>query len=424
VVFYIWCLYQTVSNLLVGKLHWAITWLLIDIIFISITHQRFHTHRITTDHLPPLTSACIDRIIQEIRNKSSIPDPRLFFSGWFHGIEFTEISKTDMKKLFAGMCYNKTPLQLSNLETETMDELIATLEFELDHEFTSGRENIAMLLTVDKMELIPRPTIYYAVTIGLSIPTHVTLWTLGFKYTHHPSVSTYYRHGTADALPIVLFHGIGIGLTPYLSFIRTMVKRYPNHTIVCFEMSSVAMRLQLNHLLPVEYAQIYKYELDLLGIDKILAIGHSLGTTSLCWLDRFYPSLIHSRIFIDPICFSLWTHDIAKNFVYRRPDKWVHYLLKFLISMEPGIALYLKRYFVWHQNTYYSMDLPKNTKIYLSGGDDIVHTDYVAQYLDRFPEKSRSYEIVPGAKHGQIIMMNRFDDVIAHISKASMFYCD
>ena len=106
------------------------------------------------------------------------------------------------------------------------------------------------------------------------------------------------------------------------------------------------MQLTSKMMLPDEYAgKVYKV-LQQEKIEKIVTVGHSLGTTVMCWLDKYYPGLVHSRVFMDPVCFTLWTHDIARNFMYRNPTQLKHYLLKYVAALEPGISLYLRRYFV------------------------------------------------------------------------------
>ena len=106
------------------------------------------------------------------------------------------------------------------------------------------------------------------------------------------------------------------------------------------------MKLTTKNMLPDEYAEKIYTRLKSERIEKVITIGHSLGTMVMCWLDKYYPELVHSRIFMDPVCFTLWTHDIARNFVYRKPTYLKHYLLKYFAAMEAGISLYLRRYFV------------------------------------------------------------------------------
>jgi pimeloyl-ACP methyl ester carboxylesterase len=356
--------------------------------------------------------------VNEINNPKSVPDPRKFLEGWFFNTPIEHISRSDVMKWIAGMCFNKHPETLNESETSQAHKLIDFLETGMGHRFPCTYNGTkTMLLTLDPIEMMPRPLIFYAATKSMFYATRVSLWALGFERKTHPSITLYIRKGSNDAVPIVFFHGIGIGITPYLRFVHSIVATYPDRTLILFEMSSVAMQLKLNHMLPEDCAKIYYQELQSLKIDRISAIGHSLGTISMCWLDRFYPHLIESRIYIDPVCFSLWTHHIARNFVYRSPEKTVHYLFKYLVAMEPGIALYLRRYFVWHQNTYYSSNLPLNAKIYLSESDDVVNSEYISNYLDRFPHGTRSYTIIPAMKHGQMLLTGKYQPIIDDIGQ-------
>jgi hypothetical protein len=356
--------------------------------------------------------------VNEINNPKSVPNPRKFLEGWFFNTQIENISRSDVMKWIAGMCFNKHSEKLSETELDQAHKLLHLLETEMDHQFTSkSTKTKAMLLTLDPIEIMPRPLVFYAATKSISYATRVSLWALGFERKCHKSITTYIRRGSSDSIPIVFFHGIGIGITPYLRFIHSIIGTYADRTIILFEMSSVAMQLKLNHMLPEDCAKIYHQELQRLEIKKIAAIGHSLGTISICWLDRFYPTLIEYRIYIDPVCFSLWTHHIARNFVYRSPEKSIHYLFKYLVAMEPGIALYLRRYFVWHQNTYFSSNLPLNAKIYLSECDDVVNCEYISSYLDRFPDETRVYRIIPAMKHGQMLLTGKYEPIMDDIAK-------
>lgn len=117
--------------------------------------------------------------------------------------------------------------------------------------------------------------------------------------------------------------------------------------MIFFEMPSIQMKLDENHILPSEYATHVAECLKTLGLTKNIMAGHSLGTACVRWMDLFYPELVHSRIFVDPIVFNLWEHYICHNALYRKPKSFHEAFLKLIPMSEPGHATYLHRYFCW-----------------------------------------------------------------------------
>ena len=82
--------------------------------------------------------------------------------------------------------------------------------------------------------------------------------------------------------------------------------------------------------------------------------------------------------------------------------------MKFFVMMEPGTHIFLRRYFVWHKNTYFSNNLPKNAVIYLSECDEIVNSKKVAEYLSEFPGGNRTHSILKGHSHGGFLVAKDF----------------
>jgi hypothetical protein len=378
----------------------------------------FRYHRPDNSHLPQISEATVENVIHEFNSKKSIPDPVLYIREWFHGKSLKKIGRRDIRNWIGGILFNNRPELLRDQELDKVDELIGLLESILYHKFVDLQEPCrTMLLTLDRMDFFYRPLVFYGAIKVMDLFTKSYFSQKGFQRHFHKSVITHFRLGTDSQLPLVFFHGLGIGFIQYVAFINALVKRYPNRTIVLFEMSAIAMRLEKNHLLPHEYAHIYQQELSALGIDHVIVIGHSMGTACIAWIDKFYPGLIKARIFCDPVCFYLWSHHIVKNFVYRSPETFLQYALKYLVAMEPGITLYLRKYFVWHQNVYFSNELPLNSCIFLSEKDDIVSTRAVSKYLERHAHPKRTIHIYPLAQHGQAIFTGQFSEIFGQLEK-------
>jgi pimeloyl-ACP methyl ester carboxylesterase len=180
-------------------------------------------------------------------------------------------------------------------------------------------------------------------------------------------------------------------------------------------MPVIAMKLRMNPCLPEEFANSFAEVCADLQISDALIIGHSYGTIMMRWFDLFCPGLVQRRIFIDPICFRLWTHHTAKNFFFREPDSAMSYMVKYVATMEPGIALYMRDYFVWFQNTYFTEFLPSNTTIFFAELDHIVEYKVVGPYLANFPCTSRKVIVIEGAFHGKMLIMGDLEPIFQEV---------
>jgi hypothetical protein len=101
-------------------------------------------------------------------------------------------------------------------------------------------------------------------------------------------------------------------------------------------MPSITMKLDDNHILPEDFSRHVAETLLSHGFFKNIIAGHSLGTACVSWMHRFHPDLIHSSMFIDPICFKLWHHHIAYNALYREPSNFHELFIHTVAMSEPG----------------------------------------------------------------------------------------
>ena len=182
-------------------------------------------------------------------------------------------------------------------------------------------------------------------------------------------------------------------------------------------MPSISMIWEDNHLLPKEYATHVTECLKVLKIRKCIVAGHSIGTALVRWIDLFYPDMVHGRIYIDPICFHLWTHHIAFNALYRSPRTLNEAFIKFVGMSEAGISTFLRRYFVWFQNVYFTHQLPKNCTIFLAEKDDIINAPDLLQYLELNQDNSRTVIYLCNFHHGQIMASTQAFQIIQEINK-------
>lgn len=212
----------------------------------------------------------------------------------------------------------------------------------------------------------------------------------------HPHLSYWYRpHRSETKQPIVFFHGIGIGLFPYVQFFLDIIKADPDVGILAFEDLSISMRISPPPLRRTELLEALPVVLDYHGFDKFVLMGHSFGTIVQAHILRC-PELaqrVTSWLFIDPIPFLLHQPAVAYNFVYRPPKTANEWQLWYFASRDPDIARALARYFFWADNILFKDDLDgRRVAVVISGCDQIVDAEELRRYLTDGDEPTFNWE--------------------------------
>lgn len=208
------------------------------------------------------------------------------------------------------------------------------------------------------------------------------------------------RHTSKKRLPVLFIHGIGIGLYPYTSFLRDLIKQLHTGTTADSEVGIIALEImpissRITHpalekeVMMCEIMEIIRYH----GWSKFVLVSHSYGSIIAAHLlksDQFAP-LIGPTVFIDPVSFLLHLPDVAYNFIARQPARANEYQLWYFGSQDIGVAHTLAKRFSWIDNIIWKEDLGikaekdqhagRNVTVVLSGKDLIVDTETVGQYL-------------------------------------------
>lgn len=211
---------------------------------------------------------------------------------------------------------------------------------------------------------------------------HITYW--------------YRRHTSKTRLPVIFVHGIGIGLYPYVNFLRELHDHVDDGEndggqvgILAIELMPISFRITYPALGKQEICHEIAAILEHHGYDKCVLVSHSYGSiiTSYILHDITLRKKIDSVLFIDPVCFLLQHPDVAYNFTVRKPIRANEYQLWYFASLDPGVAHTLGRRFFWSENILWLEDLMPlvrggmKVSVSLSGRDLIVNTEAVATYL-------------------------------------------
>ncbi|RHY31601.1 hypothetical protein DYB32_003343 [Aphanomyces invadans] len=124
---------------------------------------------------------------------------------------------------------------------------------------------------------------------------------------------------------------------------------------------------------------------------------------------RHFSHTVSHATFIDPIVFFLWKHDVAYNFLYRRPTTGIQVLLWYFASTEVHIVHVMRRHFWWYNIVCFPEHLPRDpvtshaaASVFLSSHDLIINANDVHGHL----ATGGDVEVVwwDGFTHGEMLL--------------------
>ncbi|KAK0214160.1 hypothetical protein IW262DRAFT_1279152 [Armillaria fumosa] len=302
-----------------------------------------------------------------------------------------------------------------------IDGFISALEVKVlaGKKFGEGRNKSmnCMRLTFDSVVVLHRPLIWYIIVCFVDTYTAGKLASLGFRHyapmkwfqafpprpftifsraSSGRHVPYWYRpHRSTIKNPVIFIHGIGIGLYPYIPFLRGLVASDPDVGILLIEILPISMRMTSMPVLPRPAMLDEFYAItSSLNITRAVLASHSYGTVVAGHIMRSQqaiegpplPTKLTAYCFIDPIPFLLHLPDVTYNFLYRPPKDANEWLLWYFASRDTDVGRTLARHFFWAENVLWKEDLQgENTAVVLSGEDQIVPTAKVWQYLTDQP---------------------------------------
>ncbi|ORY84262.1 hypothetical protein BCR37DRAFT_333211, partial [Protomyces lactucae-debilis] len=359
------------------------------------------------------------RKVEFKRAIESVHDPRVFLEGWFKGARLEDIGYDNVLQwiLWAFFDAPAEPESLYALPEDIIAEAKSYTDawesrFNVTFQPGFNHKIQSIRLSLDPVLTTHRPAcVYLGVGVLYDHLAYSRYRSLGFKHyipsaesghrvsypyiglPSSPSNSTltyWYKPcaplapGEKEGLPIVFVHGIGAGLKVYRTMITDMCARYPRSAIYLLEIPCVAMKLV--EKLPVR-AELVRDVVAMLknhgGHTEALFAGHSLGTVVVSWILHLAPQVCRKVMLIDPVVWLLHYPDVAYNFLHRPPSNANQWLYNFFVCSEPGIARFLGRGFVWHENVLWFEDVPAHCemRVYLAENDMIVNIPKVFEYL-------------------------------------------
>jgi hypothetical protein len=336
-------------------------WAVAEALFLGwYLHRRAELQQHTTP--APLTDHQRQLIMQ--RTLSVTEDPLRFVSGWFKFAPVTSIRRGNALEWASWSMYSK---RLEDINPKAQAEVAALVrDFEARTQgqlvIPEGYEKqlAPIRVSLDPISALHRPVVSYAVTYGAHLFSWLALQRMGFSFHRttaagHNGLGYWYRPpsiettllGCGDASgPIVLLHGIGMGLAPYLRLIGGLIRRRGMVALFLPEFPHISQRFASTPLNSSQTAQAVKNMLcaheqvgpniRIASSDGQLAsnatfVVHSFGSLVLSWLIARAPTLVAAAVLLDPVSLLLQEPDVAYNFIYRRPTNAIQWFFKYFV---------------------------------------------------------------------------------------------
>ncbi|KAK3238030.1 hypothetical protein CYMTET_51930 [Cymbomonas tetramitiformis] len=348
-------------------------------------------------------------------------------SGWFLGAPVSSIKLGNLEEWLAWAFFHTTPKELAEMIPlgDEMPQLLAEsqswAEFTLEPGYNPAVKS--MRLNLDPIPSRHRPLIYYAVT-------HVVFdwfanWILhmnGFS-KHKSGCLTYWRRAgssgsateaeRAAKLPMVICHGLGVGVLPYIDFARDIIRESAERDVFMITLPNISMQIHEDVPSSTELVVCIVGMLHAWGFSKAHFMGHSFGTAVMAYVAKARPDICGAASFVDPVCFLLCKPDVSFNFMYRAPQNASQMLLKYFVAEELYTAHSLARHFHWQESIVWPEDLKGiPTLVVLSGKDSIVPAHSIRRYLRAFQARDPTCSIkevlwFENSGHGECMYINR-----------------
>ncbi|CAI5934766.1 unnamed protein product [Closterium sp. NIES-65] len=191
---------------------------------------------------------------------------------------------------------------------------------------------------------------------------------------------------------VVLVHGLGLGLTPYLSFVHMLSRSFSIKKLIVVELAHLAVRLSTSSPTIDDVADGLTDAMAVHGMQSAIFVGHSYGALVLARQVRKRPETVSAMGFVDPACFLLCLPKVLFNFIYKVPgspsigDTMAEAVRWFLCGRELQVARALCRGFNWHAYQVWADDIPVHRSVVmLAGQDQIVPSEHIRNYLANTP---------------------------------------
>ena len=303
-------------------------WATAEVLFLG--WYRFHLAQLQPPAIgPPMTKA--QRQQAFARALAATSDLRRFVSGWFKLAPFSAIRTGNAKEWLAWAVFGSRLEALGAAEQQEVVGMLGAFEAALGAKLPAGynpslREG-CIRINLDPISAQHRPVISYVVTYT----AHAVGWALlrrqGFRRSRCGALSYWHRPASEPAAepsrPIVLLHGIGLGLVPYLGLLDRLITAHGAACpILLPEFPHISQKIGGPPPPAPETCRAIRAMLcrhcpasrpDASGDPQprpACFVGHSFGSIVCSWLVRLQPDCVASLLFLDPVTLMLQARPI------------------------------------------------------------------------------------------------------------------
>jgi len=292
-----------------------------------------------------------------------------------------------------------TPVELVATQPKQYEELkslvstvLASLELE---DMPEGRnERIRpFLLFRDPLPSLHRPLILYAASsLFCPLLTGQVMRSLGFRRGRVGGLLYWTRRKrsgvpreqdltTSRQSPVVVCHGLGLGLVPYFLFIRRLSERHSGEIFVP-EFPFLAMAPWES--VPSAREVVAQLQ-DMLAANRHTAahfVGHSFGAVIIGWMMKMSPSSVVCTTLMEPASILMLKSDMLTKCLYQTPKSCYEMLIRYFAFRELFTVNLLCRNLFWEQSVLWPEDINVPCVVQLAGADHIVQSLFVKRLLE------------------------------------------
>ncbi|KAJ7590911.1 hypothetical protein C8J56DRAFT_1013742 [Mycena floridula] len=387
-----------------------------------------------------------ESIVQLERDDPRAIDFRNTLRNWFRRAPFSSIRMHEVKKwvywsIFS--CDMPLPDQIPHSRRLVLDDAVELLQKRMGvlvPEGTSLGKVEPLRLTLDDVSISWRPLTFYALITSINWCLKQRYrWFWGLHYDTYDELEYLIRRPSAwnsitGPRPIVVAHGLGLGLLQYTALVTDLVEKFPDRPLLILIQPHISQNIfHPRFLKPFSRHEMTGRLAGLLQelgwvsgesttsqneekpIDDSLRtaqgvtmLSHSNGSYCHAWMLKGFPEMISRSCFVDPVTFCSWEGDVCYNFVYRSCTTGIQILMRYFVGSELGVANLLQRHFDWSSNSLFFEDIPnakdpKKVLFVIGGKDAIVNTPRVIKYLSSHGIRKNLW-VDPSARHGQALI--------------------
>ena len=249
-------------------------------------------------------------------------------------------------------------------------------------------------MTYEDIPYIHRPLLFYVLSGLIESCASVYFRSNGFQKLDYKGIEYWYLPGAPHDthVPMVLFHGITSGWMSYFALMKTIGH---GREILMVDVDAIKMMsLVFEMPTPEKFVVLVNDILEKHAINQVHVVGHSFGSISAGWYCNAYPGAVKHLTLLDPVSILLGLPDVAYSFLYRKPTKFMEYLIYYFAAMEITVSHVLRRHFWWYKNTLYLEDLPPHISIVvgLAGNDEVTNPQAVREYVQNLAKDRKQYK--------------------------------